>query len=163
MTFIPGDNTILTTTRCLLMTLREHPSQKITSLLNNLRSQHAHLIHTGKFVGDPNTDHPQSPITYELHNLARTLNIPSCQHSIANPCPTPAKEHARYTRAATIFPCPITTLATPGIPRMCEFCDQLKRVLTQSPTTACPACARPRSATDTPHACSRCVLYTIIH
>ena len=51
MTFISGDDTPLITTRCLLMTLREHPAQDITSLLNNLRSQHAHLIHTGKLVG----------------------------------------------------------------------------------------------------------------
>ena len=76
MTFIPGDNTALTTSRCLLMTLRDYPAQYITSLLNNLRSQHTHLIHTGKLVGDPNTDHPQSPITHALQNLARTLNIP---------------------------------------------------------------------------------------
>ena len=88
MTFIPGENTALTTTRCLLMTLREHPAQDITSLLNNLRSQHAHLIHTGKLVGDPNTDHPLSLIAHALHNLARTLNISSWQHSIANPRPT---------------------------------------------------------------------------
>ena len=79
------------------MTLREHPAQDITPFLNNPRSQHAHLIHTGKLVGDPNTDHPQSPITHALHNLARTLNIPSCRHSITNPRPTPAQEHARYT------------------------------------------------------------------
>ena len=46
---------------------------------------------------------------------------------------------------------------------MCEYCDQLKHVLTQSPVTACPACARPLSATDTPHTCSSCVLYTLIH
>ena len=46
---------------------------------------------------------------------------------------------------------------------MCEYCDQLQRVLTPSPVTACPACARPLSATDKPHTCSRCVLYALIH
>ena len=46
---------------------------------------------------------------------------------------------------------------------MCEYCDQLQRALTASPVTACPACARPLSATDTPHTCARCVLYTLIH
>ena len=123
MAFIPGNNTTLTTTCWLLMTLREHPAQDITPLLNNLRSQHAHLIHTGKLVGDPNTDHPQSPITHALYNLVRTLNIPSCQHSISNLHPTPAQEHVRYTRAKTICLYPITTLVKPGTPRMCEYCD----------------------------------------
>ena len=104
MTFIPGDSTTLTTTRCPLMILREHLTQNITLLLNNLRSQHAHLIHTSKLVGDPNIDHPQSPITHTLHNLARTLNIPSCQHSTANPRPIPNQEYARYTRESTICP-----------------------------------------------------------
>ena len=162
MTFIPGDNTTLTTTCCLRMTLREHPAQDITSLLNNLRSQYAHLIHICKLVGDPNTDHPQSPITHALHNLARTLNIPSCQHFTTNPLPTSDQEHARYTRAATICPCPITTLVKPGTPRMYEYCDQLKHILTQSPATACPAYAKPLSATDTPNTCSSCVLYALI-
>ena len=60
------------------MTLREHPAQDIISLLNNLRSQHAYLIHTGNLIGDPNTDHPHSPITHALHNLVRLLDIPSC-------------------------------------------------------------------------------------
>ena len=46
---------------------------------------------------------------------------------------------------------------------MYEYCDQIKHVLTQSPVTACPACAIPLSATDTPHTCSRCVLYALIH
>ena len=46
---------------------------------------------------------------------------------------------------------------------MCEYCDQLKHVLTQSPVTACPARARPFFATDTPHTCSRCLLYALIH
>ena len=39
-------------------------------------------------IGDPNTDHPQSPLTHALNNLDLTLNISSTQHSIANPCPT---------------------------------------------------------------------------
>ena len=77
--------------------------------------------------------------------------------------PYPSQEHARYTRAATICPCPITKIAKPGSPRMCEYCDQLQRVLTPSPVTACPACARPLSAIAKPHTCSRCVLYALIH
>ena len=149
-TFIPGDNTALTTTRCLLMTLQKHPAQDITSLLNNLRSQHVYLIHTSKLVGDPNTDHPQSPNIHALHNFARTLNIPSCQHSIANPLPIPNQEHTRYTREITICPCPIATLPKPGTPRMCEYYDQLKNVLIYSPATFCPTCVKPLSDTDTP-------------
>ena len=46
---------------------------------------------------------------------------------------------------------------------MCEYCDQLTHVLTPSPVTACPACTKPLSDTDTPHTCSRCVLYALIH
>ena len=60
------------------MTLREHPAQNIISILNYLRSQYVDLIHTGKLIGDPNLDHPQSLNIHALHNLARTLNIPSC-------------------------------------------------------------------------------------
>ena len=116
MTYTPGKDTALTTTRCLFMTLRKYPAQDITSLLNNLRSQHAHLIHTGKFIGDPNTDHPYSPLTYAFNNLARTLNIPSYQHSIANP------------RAMEAHPCPVTTIDIPGTPRMCEYYDLLRHV-----------------------------------
>ena len=78
MASIPGNNIALTTTRCLLMTLREHPAQNIISILNYLRSQYVDLIHTGKLIGDPNLDHPQSLSIHALHNLARTLNIPSC-------------------------------------------------------------------------------------
>ena len=52
MTYIPGKDTALTTTRCLLMTLREHPAQDICLLLNNLRSQHSHLISTWSLIGD---------------------------------------------------------------------------------------------------------------
>ena len=59
-----------------------------TSLLDNIRSQHTHLIQIGKLIGDPNTDHPYPPLTHAIHNLARTLNIPSSQHLIANPRPT---------------------------------------------------------------------------
>ena len=101
------------------------------------------------------------PITHAIHNLARTLNVPSCQYYAANPRPAPAQEHARYTRVATLCTCPITTLLKPGTPRMCEYCDQLKYVPTQSPATACPVYAKPNS--DTPSTCSDCVLYALIH
>ena len=46
---------------------------------------------------------------------------------------------------------------------MCEYCAQLKHVLTQSSVTACQEFSRPLSATDKPHTCSRCVLYALIH
>ena len=32
-------------------------------------------------------DNPHPPLTHALHHLTRTLNIPSVQHSIANPRP----------------------------------------------------------------------------
>ena len=46
---------------------------------------------------------------------------------------------------------------------MCEYCDQLKHIVTQSPTKVCPTCAKPLSVTDTSHTCSRCVLYALIY
>ena len=69
--------------RCVLIALREHLAHGTTSLLDNLCSQHTHLIQIGKLIGDPNTDHPYPSLTHAIHNLARTLNIPSSQHSIA--------------------------------------------------------------------------------
>ena len=39
---------------------------------------------------DPDRDNPQSPLTHAIHNVDRTLNIPSCHHSLANPPPTTA-------------------------------------------------------------------------
>jgi len=138
MTYILDKDTALTTTRCLLMTLREHPAQDITLFLNNLRSQYSHLISTGPLIGDPNTDYPQSPLTHALHNLARTLNIPLCQHSLTNLRPTDTQQHARYIRAATIYSCLVTKIVKPGTPRMCEYYDLLQYVIRKSPTNDYP-------------------------
>ena len=41
LTYVPEQNSVTTSTRLLLITLREHPAQDISSLLDNLRSQHA--------------------------------------------------------------------------------------------------------------------------
>ena len=163
MTYIPGKDIALTTTRCFLMTLREYPAKDITSLLNNLRSQHSHLISTGQLICDHNTDHPQSPLTHSLHNLARTLNIPSCQHSVDNPRPTDAQQHARYIRAATIYPCLVTNIDKPGTPCMCEYCDLLQHVIRKSPTNDFLACAMPHTDANTLSTCSVYVLYALIH
>ena len=89
--YIPDNDTAITTTKYLIMTLRKFSVQDITSLLDDLRSQHAHIIKTGKLIGDPNTDYPQSPLTHALYNLARALNIPSSQHSI--PIRTPEQHN----------------------------------------------------------------------
>ena len=145
------------------MTLREHPVQDISSLLNNLRSQHSHFIPTGSLIGDPNTDHPQSPLTHAIHNLACTLNIPSCQYYLANPRPTDVMQHARYIRAATICPCPVTKITNPGTPRMCEYCDLLHQVIRKSPTNDCPACAMPHTDANDLSTCLLCVLYALVH
>ena len=58
LTYIPDKNTVITSTRLLLITFREHPAQNISSFLDNLRSQHAHLVTTRPLIGEPNTDSP---------------------------------------------------------------------------------------------------------
>ena len=55
---IPDTQTAIATTKSLFTALREHPAQDTTSLLDNLRSQHAHLVTTGNIDVDPNIDHP---------------------------------------------------------------------------------------------------------
>ena len=44
LTYLPNQQSAITTTRLLLITLREHHAQDISSLLDNLHSQHAHLV-----------------------------------------------------------------------------------------------------------------------
>ena len=163
LTYLPNQQSAITTTRLLLITLREHHAQDISSLLDNLRSQHAHLIKTRPLIGDPNTDNPQSPLTHALHFVARTLNIPSTQHSIANPRPTTTQQHQRYIRAATVCPCPILKVAAPGHPHMCEHCALLRQVITKSSTNDCPACASPHSDDGIPSTCAGCVIFALTH
>ena len=114
-------------------------------------------------IGDPNTDNPQSPLTHALHFVARTLNIPSSQYSIANPRPPTTKQHERYTRAATVCPCPVLKVSTPGYPHMCEYCDLLRHVLTKSPTNDYPVCASPHPNEESPNTCADCVIIALIH
>ena len=54
LTYIPVTQTTVTTIKSQLTTLREHPVDCITSILDNLRSQHSHFITTGKLDWDPN-------------------------------------------------------------------------------------------------------------
>ena len=76
--FIPANQTDLITTAAILRVLRIHPAQNIRTLLNHLRFQHSHLYTTQRPDRDSDRDNPQSPLTHALHNVARTLNIPSC-------------------------------------------------------------------------------------
>ena len=46
---------------------------------------------------------------------------------------------------------------------MCEYCDQLKYVLTKSPVIDCPKCATPLTNTDIPSTCSGYFIYALIH
>ena len=153
---------MLTSTRPLLITLREHPVQGISSLLDNPRSQYAHLITTRLLIGDLNNNNPQSRLTHVLHFVARTLNIPSSQKSIANPHPTTTQQHDRYTRAATIYPCPILKVSIPGYPHMCEYCALLRHVLTNSHTNDYPLCASPHPNERIPTTCTSCVVFALI-
>ena len=78
LTYIPGKEQALTTTRTLLVTLSDS-THGIASLIAALRKQHAHLTRPGILNNDRDPpDSPQSSMTYALHYLARTLNIPSC-------------------------------------------------------------------------------------
>ena len=101
-TFIPDNQTALITTGTILRALRTHPAQNIRSLLNHLRFQHSHLYTTQRPDRDPGRDNPQSPLTHALHNVARTLTIPSCHHSLANPLPNDSQLFHRYSRATTM-------------------------------------------------------------
>ena len=116
-----------------------------------------------RLIGDSNTNYPQSPLTHALHNLARTLNVPLCQHFLTNLCPTVAQQHDHYIRAATICPCPVIKIIKPGTPHMCEYCDLLQPVIRKSPTNDSPACALPLTDAHTLFACSICILYALIH
>ena len=161
--FIPDDQTDLITTAAILRVLRTHPAQNIRSLLNHLRFQHSHLYTTQRPDKDPDRDNPQSPLTHALHNVARTLNIPSCYHSLANPLPTDSLMIQRYSRAITMCPCPTTTIPTPGTPRMCEHCHLLRTVRTPTPSQSmplhqCPACALPMDNTPPHTVCPGCIV-----
>ena len=163
LTYIPGKYQALTTTHTLLVTLSAS-THGIASLIAALRKQHAHLIRPGVLNNDRDPpDSPQSPMTHGLHYLARTLNIPSYQHTIANPQPTQDQQHARYLRASTICPCPTTTIATPGTPRIYEHCNLLRHIITRSHTNTCPACASPHEVTDTTSTCPDCVVYALLY
>ena len=162
LTYIPERNSAITSTRLLLITLREYPAQDISSLLDNLCSQHAHLVTTRPLIGDPNTDNPQSPLTHALHFVARTLNIPSSQHSIANPRPTATQQHQRYIRAAAVCPCPILNVSTPGNPLICEHCALLRHVITKLSTDDCSVCASPHIDEGCSSTCTSCIIFALI-
>ena len=71
----------------IIRVLRTHPAQNIRPLLNHIRFQHSHLYTTKRPNIDPDRDNPQSPLTHALHNVTRSLNIPSFHHSLASPLP----------------------------------------------------------------------------
>ena len=125
--------------------------------------QHAHLVTTRPLIGDLNNDNHQSPLTHALHFVACTLNIPSSQHSIANPRHMSTQQYQRYIRAAAVCPCPILKISTPGHPRMCEHCALLEHVITKSSTDDCPVCASPNPDDGSPSTCSDCVVFALIH
>ena len=114
-------------------------------------------------IGELNTDNPQSPLIYALHFVERTFNIPSSQHSIANPRPTTTQQHEWYTRAATICPCLVLKVSTPGHPHMCEYCALLQHVLIKSPTSDYPTFESPHPNEGTPTTYTNCVVFDLIH
>ena len=163
LTYIPEEHTTSIFTRLLLITLREYPAQDLSQLLNNLRSQHAHLVTTRPSIGDPSTENPQLPLTNVLHFVARTLDIPSIQHSIANPRPTATQQYERYIRAAAVCPCLVLKVSTPRHPRMCEHCSLLRHAITKSPTNDCPAYASSHLDNGSPSTCVSCIIFALIH
>ena len=69
----------------------------------------------------------------------------------------------RYSRAATISPCPVIATETPGTPQMCDYCDLIRYVLTKAPTNDYPVCATSTVDAGTPGTCPKCVVYALIH
>ena len=76
-TFLPDRQPVLMTTANLLTTIRTQTADNIVPLLRSLRAQHSHLYRTSRPNVDPDRYNPQSLLTHALHNVARTLNIPS--------------------------------------------------------------------------------------
>ena len=121
-----------------------------------------HILLQRPLIENPNTDNPQSPLTHALYFVVRTLNIPSSQHSIANPRPTASQHHQRYIRAAAVCLCPILKVSTPRHPRMCEHCALLRYIITKSSTDDCPACTSPHPNDGSPSTCAGCVNFALI-
>ena len=125
-TFIPDLQTAIVSTANIFRALHNHPAQIIRLLLQHLCFQHSYLCKTQRPNKDPDHDNPQSPLTHTVHNVARSLNIPSSHYSLANPLPTDSQLYSRYIRATIICPCPALLIAAQGTPRMCEHCNILR-------------------------------------
>ena len=150
-------------------TLRRHPAQYISSLLNNLRSQYVIIFKIQNRNGDPDIDNPQSPLTHVMCTFARTLNISSSQHSIVNKRSTITQQYAWHTWATTIWSYPVIKVDTPGTPSMFVYWDLCMHVTmhyksSQSPTTRiCWACALPDNTIKREVTCFGCIIYAFIH
>ena len=127
--FVSNQQTAIIPTANILRVLHNHPAQNNRPLLKHHRFQHSHMYKTLRPNKDPDHDNPQSPLTYALHNVARSLNILSSHYSLANPLPTDNQLYNRHIRVTTMYPCPALHIATQGNPRMCEHYNILRSAL----------------------------------
>ena len=166
-TFLPDRQLAIITTATLFITLRTQTAQNIVPLIRTLRAQHSHLHHTSRPNVNPDRYNPQSLLTHAQHNVARTLNIPSSQHSLTNPLPNEKQQYQRYSRVATICPCHPRS-DTSQKPRMCEHCTLLclhkhRHGPILANHSVCGACDLPSDTTFTPRPCPVWIVYALLH
>ena len=165
--FIPNLQTAIAPTAAIHRVLRNHPAQKIRPFLKPLRFQHSHMYKTQRSNRDPDHDNPQSPPIHALHNVARSLNIPSSHHSLANLLPTDGQLYNRYLRTTTMCPCSAFSVPVPGTPRMCEHCNLLRLVVYHTTSNPQPrhrynACALTTDEIPHHHAFPDCIVYILL-
>ena len=74
--YLPNTQTKIITIKIILTALSWHPVQDISLLLNNIRSQCAHLIISRDINEDRDRDNPQSLLMHATHYFTRNLNTP---------------------------------------------------------------------------------------
>ena len=100
-TFIPDNQTALTTTAVILRALRTHPAKNIRSLLNHLRFQHSHMYTTQR----PEIETPIA-ITHNhlLPMLYTTLHAPLTPPLVTTLFPTRSPTTANCSIAIAVPP-----------------------------------------------------------
>lgn len=155
------------TTSTILTTLRTQTAQNIVPLLRNICAKHNRLYCTSHPNADPDRYNLQFPLTYALHNVAHTLNIPSSQNYLTNPLPTATQQYKRYNRVVTNCPYPPRS-DIPQTPRMCEHCNLLHShrhptVPTPANNSAYGVCAMISDTTSKHRTCPACIVYALLH
>ena len=144
LTFIPDKQIMIITTATILTIIRTHPSHIITSLLNNLRSQHSYPHKTPK----QSTFLPAKTLLL-THSRQRNNNI---------------TDTSAWLPSALVQHDPTKKI----ISRMCEQFNLLRSTRirsssTRGSTTFCGACGHPTDTTHTHVTWSICVVYVLLH